>query len=435
MQYRKLSRIFLTSLLAAQTFMTALPTVTFAEDEAEQTGEVEHTEEITQETEQAQEVEQAESHEEDQPLPSGYTKTPNLSKEVITDVESDVFQMPSDFPEDLATLPLDTRSHIVVDTETGKVLLERDANTPYPIASMTKVLAMYLIYEAIDNGELSLDQKITPNDEIVETITQDPELSNVGLESGVAYPVEDLMHAIMIASANDATSAVMWEIYGSEQEASKAMQEKLDEWGLNGQIFSVSGAPNENLPESMWLEGSTAEDQNTLSARDVALMSYYTVRDYPQILDITKKDEYTFMKDTDYEEVLPTNNLLLEGYEFGRPGVTGLKSGYTDAAGKNFVATSNEDSHPIIAVAMGVFGEELSTYEEIATMLNGIERNPEVYDMDLPVFWKKTQAELEEEKQQEAEKIIEEEITNGEPMENNRDSGLTNFMRRIFNFF
>lgn len=429
MNYRKLSRIFLTSLLTTQTLLTTLPTFSLAEEESEQ------TEEITQETQQSQEVEEAETHEESQTLPPGYTKTPDLSKELVTTVEEETFQMPSDFPEDLASLPLDTRSHIVVDTKSGKVLLANDANTPYPIASMTKVLAMYLIYEALDEGKLTLDQKITPNKEIIDTITQDPELSNVGLQKDVAYPVKDLMHAIMIASANDATSALMWEIYGSEQKAAQAMQKKLDEWGLNGHIYSVSGAPNENLPESMWLEGSTQDDQNTMSARDVALMAYYTVRDYPQILDITKLSEYTFMKGTDQEEILPSNNRLLEGFDFGRPGITGLKSGYTDQAGKNFVATSTEDGHPIIAVAMGVFGEELSTYEEIATMLNGIERNPGVYDMDLPVFWKKTRAELEEEKQKEAEKVIEQEINDGEPVENNRDSGLTNFMRRIFNFF
>lgn len=364
------------------------------------------------------------------------SKTPIFNSDNVLLEPSEPIEMPEDYPSELQEWydsNMDARSYVMIDQATNKILATREGNVPYPIASMTKVLSMYLIYQALDEGTLKLDQEIEIPTEIVEDISSNEELSNVWLVEGIAYPVEDLMYAVMLQSANDATSALMWEIYGSEQAAVQAMQDKLTEWGItNAQIYSTSGAPNSEVPESWWMPGSNEMSENTMSAADMALVAQHTIEEYPQILDITSTREYTYMEGTDEEQILFNPNQLLEGGTYGRSGITGLKSGFTDAAGLNFVATGNQADRDFIAVAMGTFGEGMSSYWEIEILLDGLLDYPEVVDLDLPTNLKA---------QEPAEELVEEAAQedpateDSTPIENNRDNAITNFMRDIFGVF
>lgn len=364
------------------------------------------------------------------------SKTPIFNSDNVLLEPSEPIEMPEDYPSELQEWydsNMDARSYVVIDQETNKILANREGNVPYPIASMTKVLSMYLIYKALDEGTLTLDQEIEIPTEIVEDISSNVELSNVWLVEGISYPVEDLMYAVMLQSANDATSALMWEIYGSEQAAVQAMQDQLTEWGItNAQIYSTSGAPNSEVPESWWMPGSNEMSENTMSAADMALVAQHTIEEYPQILDITTTREYTYMEGTDEEQILFNPNQLLEGGTYGRSGITGLKSGFTDAAGLNFVATGNQADRDFIAVAMGTFGEGMSSYWEIEILLDGLLDHPEVVDLDLPTNLKA---------QEPAEELVEEAAQedsateDSTPIENNRDNAITNFMRDIFGVF
>lgn len=365
------------------------------------------------------------------------SKTPIFNSENVLLEPSESIDMPEEYPTELQEWyesNMDARSYVVIDQETNKILAHREGNVPYPIASMTKVLSMYLIYQAIEEGTLSLDQEIEIPSEIVQDISSNIELSNVWLVEGIAYPVEDLMYAVMLQSANDATSALMWEIYGSEQAAVQAMQDKLTEWGItNAQMYSTSGAPNIEVPESWWMPGSNEMSENVMSAADMALVAQHTIEDYPQILEISSTREYVYMEGTDEQQVLYNSNQLLEGGTYGREGITGLKSGFTDAAGLNFVATGSQTDRNFVAVAMGTFGEGMSSYWEIEILLDGLLDYPNLYEMNLPNNLKETQTPEE----------VEEEVTEGEeatsedsaPVENNRDNAITNFMRDIFGVF
>lgn len=364
------------------------------------------------------------------------SKTPIFNSDNVLLEPSEPIGMPEDYPSELQEWydnNMDARSYVVIDQATNKILANREGNVSYPIASMTKVLSMYLIYQALDEGTLKLDQEIEIPTEIVEDISSNEELSNVWLVEGITYPVEDLMYAVMLQSANDATSALMWEIYGSEQAAVQAMQDQLTEWGItNAQIYSTSGAPNSEVPESWWMPGSNEMSENTMSAADMALVAQHTIEEYPQILDITTTREYTYMEGTDEEQILFNLNQLLEGGTYGRSGITGLKSGFTDAAGLNFVATGNQADRDFIAVAMGTFGEGMSSYWEIEILLDGLLDHPEVIDLDLPTNLKA---------QEPAEELVEEAAQedsatkDSTPIENNRDNAITNFMRDIFGVF
>ncbi|MGO4943115.1 D-alanyl-D-alanine carboxypeptidase family protein [Ruoffia tabacinasalis] len=364
------------------------------------------------------------------------SKTPIFNSDNVLLEPSEPIEMPEDYPSELQEWydnNMDARSYVVIDQETNKILANREGNVPYPIASMTKVLSMYLIYQALDEGTLKLDQEIEIPTEIVEDISSNMELSNVWLVEGITYPVEDLMYAVMLQSANDATSALMWEIYGSEQAAVQAMQDQLTEWGItNAQMYSTSGAPNIEVPESWWMPGSNEMSENTMSAADMALVAQHTIEEYPQILDITSTREYTYMEGTDEQQILFNPNQLLEGGTYGRPGITGLKSGFTDAAGLNFVATGNQADRDFIAVAMGTFGEGMSSYWEIEILLDGLLDHPEVIDLDLP-----TNLKAQEPAEELVEEAAQEDTTTEDstPIENNRDNAITNFMRDIFGVF
>lgn len=373
------------------------------------------------------------------------TKTPNLSQDIQEVTQYNPVEMPADYPQELLdwyASNIDARSYAVVDVETNKILAQSQGNIPYPIASMSKVMAVYLVYKAIDEGKLSLDTKITIPQEIEDYYSFNPEMSAVGLYAGEEYSVEDLIHGVMFLSGNDATSALLWEIYGTEQAAVQAIREQLTEWGFTDfEFYTVSGIPNMYLPEELWMDGSNETSENKMSAVDVALMSQYVVKEFPHLLEVTSKYEYTFAAGTELEQVFYTSNQLLEGQAYGRPGITGLKSGMTDAAGRNFVSTSTENGREVIAVVMGLFpredGLDVTTYWETEILLDALLDYPDLYQLEgLPSNMRLTRAEREAELAKLAEEEAQAEMAEeGIELENRRDSPVTNFMRDLFNVF
>lgn len=373
------------------------------------------------------------------------TKIPNLSKDIQEITQYEAIETPENYPQELLdwyASNIDARSYVVVDTETNKILAQQEANVPYPIASMSKVMAMYMVYKAIDEGKLSLDTKITIPQEIEDYFSFNPEMSAVGLYAGEEYSVEDLIHGVMFLSGNDATSALLWEIYGSEQAAVQAIRVQLTDWGFtNFEFYTVSGIPNLYLPEELWIEGSNENSENKMSAADVALMSQYVVETYPALLDITSKYEYVFAEGTENEQVFYTTNLLLDGQAYGREGITGLKSGMTDAAGRNFVSTSTENGRKVIAVVMGLFDREdglaVTTYWETEILLDALLDYPDLYQLEgLASNKHLTREEREAELAKLSEENAQAELAEqGIELENRRDSPVTNFMRNLFNIF
>lgn len=373
------------------------------------------------------------------------TKTPNLSQDIQEVIQYDTIEIPAEYPQELLDWyesNIDARSYAVIDVETNKILAQSQANVPYPIASMSKVMAVYLVYKAIDEGKLSLDTMITIPQEIEDYFSFNPEMSAVGLYAGEEYSVEDLIHGVMFLSGNDATSALLWEIYETEQAAVKAIRQQLTDWGFTDfEFYTVSGIPNLYLPESLWIEGSNETSENKMSAMDVALMSQYVVKEFPQLLEVTSKEDYTFAAGTELEQVFYTSNQLLVGQTYGRPGITGLKSGMTDAAGRNFVSTSTENGREIIAVVMGLFpredGLDVTTYWETEILLDALLDYPDLYQLEgLPSNMRLTRAEREAELAKLAEEEAQAEMAEeGIELENRRDSPVTNFMRDLFNVF
>ncbi|HFI0332804.1 TPA: D-alanyl-D-alanine carboxypeptidase PBP3 [Streptococcus suis] len=234
---------------------------------------------------------------------------------------------------------------IAVEVSTGKVLYEQDSQTPASIASISKLLSVYLVYEALEKGEIQLDTMVDISD-YPYSLTANTELSNVNLDAR-SYSVSDLLNASLITSSNSAIIALAEKIAGSEAAFVDKMKEKVAEWGItDATIVNTSGLDNSDLGENIY-PGSKPDDSNQFSALDVAIIARRLILDYPQVLNITSLNAYDFGGYTYYS----TNQMLSEGTH-ARGGVDGLKTGTSNSAGSSFVATTTQANMRIITVVL-----------------------------------------------------------------------------------
>lgn len=234
---------------------------------------------------------------------------------------------------------------IAVEVSTGKVLYEQDSQTPASIASISKLLSVYLVYEALEKGEIQLDTMVDISD-YPYSLTANTELSNVNLDAR-SYSVSDLLNASLITSSNSAIIALAEKIAGSEAAFVDKMKAKVAEWGITDTtIVNTSGLDNSDLGENIY-PGSKPDDSNQFSALDVAIIARRLILDYPQVLNITSLNAYDFGGYTYYS----TNQMLSEGTH-ARGGVDGLKTGTSNSAGSSFVATTTQANMRIITVVL-----------------------------------------------------------------------------------
>ena len=264
---------------------------------------------------------------------------------------------------------------IAIEATTGKVLYEKDATTPDGVASMTKILTAYMVYKAVDQGKITWDTEVDISDYPF-NLTVDSEVSNVPLDSR-KYTVKQLLDATLISSANSAAIALAEKISGSESAFVDTMTAQLKEWGIaDAKLFNASGLNNKYLGDNRY-PGSKADDENTMSALDVAIIADHLIKDYPQVLEITKQTETDFEGDNK----LTTHNYMLEGQDNYREGVDGLKTGTTELAGASFVAHSNENGMSLITVVMNADNggeDEAARFTATNELLDYVTQNWEI---------------------------------------------------------
>lgn len=227
-----------------------------------------------------------------------------------------------------ASLKLNAKGAILMEPQSGKILWEQEAHyRGYP-ASMTKLMTMIVAMDAVTNGQASLDDPVRTS-ERAESFGG----AEVFLEEGETVPLEKMLIAIAVASANDASVAVAEHIAGSEEAFVELMNAKAKELGLKDTHFTNSHGLH--------------DPNHYTTPYDMALIARYALK-YPKILEWTSIKRYTFRQDP--LTILDTTNKMLYWY----PGTDGFKTGYTDAAGLNLVSTVEKDGLRLIAVVMGV---------------------------------------------------------------------------------
>ena len=226
-------------------------------------------------------------------------------------------------------LPVNAKSAILIEESTGKVIFEKNADEQLNPASMTKIMSLVLIYEALE------DEKISLNDEVI--ISKDASSmggSQVYINEGEVYKVEELLKGVAIASANDAVVALAEKVYGSKEEFVNKMNEKAHILGLKNTHFVNP-------------HGLDASDHYS-SARDMSIMAKELLK-HKDVLNYTSKYEDYFRKKDGSSIWLVNTNKLVRFYN----GMDGLKTGYTSMAGYCLTATAVKNNVRLISVVMG----------------------------------------------------------------------------------
>lgn len=217
-------------------------------------------------------------------------------------------------------------SAVLIEAETGKVLFKKEANQVRACASITKVMTMILVMEAIDEGKLTMEDTITASAHAASMGGSD-----IWLEEGEVMTVHDLIKATMVASANDAAVALAEEVEGSEDAFVVKMNEKAKELGMKNTTFKNCNGLD--------------EEGHLTTAYDVALMSQELIK-HKEIFEFTSI-WLDYLRDGKTQIV--NTNKLLKSYK----GITGLKTGTTSQAGSCISATATRDGLTLIAVVLG----------------------------------------------------------------------------------
>ncbi len=214
---------------------------------------------------------------------------------------------------------------IVVDAGTGVVLHEKNATVSWYPASLTKMMTVYLAFEAIEEGRLSFDEALTAS---AHAAAQPP--TRLGLREGYVITVDAAIRAIVARSANDVAVALAERLGGSEEVFAAFMTVQARVLGMTATQFrNASGLPD--------------HDQVT-TARDMAVLARALIDDFPQHYHYFSARAFTFGG-----RILPTYNGILTSY----PGADGIKSGFTCGSGYNLVASARHGDRRLIGVLLG----------------------------------------------------------------------------------
>lgn len=270
----------------------------------------------------------------------------------------------------LPELTIQAKSVILLDADTGHVLYEKNKDLALPPASMSKIMTELLVLEAIESQAISWDQAVTPS-EYVRMISESPGLASVSLQQGQTYTVRELFEAMAIHSANDAAIALAETVAGDEGAFVKLMNERAGQLGLEQSHFvNSSGLNNRDLGKYRSTGG--VNEDNQMSAQDLARLAQRLLIKYPEILETAEKPTLNFSTDT-----YGNTNLMLPGVgsSLEYAGVDGLKTGFTDEAGYCFIGTVERDGTRLISVVMGTdsitarFTETIKLYDAAFSLM------------------------------------------------------------------
>ena len=216
-------------------------------------------------------------------------------------------------------------SAIIVDAQNGEILLARAADSNRHPASLTKIMTLYMTFDAIKEGSLSLNDRISISKHAA---SMSP--SKLGLRPGQTIRVEDAIKAIVTKSANDIAAALGERLGGTERAFASRMTRRAHAIGMSRTTFrNASGLP---------------DPQQVTTARDMAKLAMALLRDFP--------DQYHYFGIRNFEykgAVMRNHNRLLGEY----PGLDGIKTGYINASGFNLVASAKQNGHRLIGVVFG----------------------------------------------------------------------------------
>lgn len=249
---------------------------------------------------------------------------------ILTPIDESVMVLSEEDLIDDVQFDLYSPSAILVEASTGKIIYQKNSTEARVPASMTKIMTMILIMEAIHSGKLKYEDKLIASENASRMGG-----TTIYLDTGEEMSVEDLLKGLAITSANDAAIVFSEAIGGSEEEFVEMMNNKARELGcVNTHFVNPNGL---------------TEDGHHSCAYDMSIMGAYLVNNYPEILKFTNIYEDYLRKGTDKEFWLVNTNKLVRFYEE----VDGLKTGWTNESGYCLTATMKKNGIRFISVVMG----------------------------------------------------------------------------------
>lgn len=233
-------------------------------------------------------------------------------------------------------LELTAKAALLMDARSGEVLYGNNIDEPLPIASITKLMTLTLVLEAVERNEIALT-------DLVDTTEYAASMggSQVWLEYGEQLTLDEILYAIAVGSANDAAVAVAEFVAGSEATFVQQMNKRALELGLEQTIYTNASG----LPPSLL---GIPDGKQVMSAKDVANLSRFALS-VPLLMDYVSTYEYTMRAETTKKPQLWNYNKLIRRYE----GVDGFKTGFTTEAGHCLSVTAQRNDIRLIAVVLG----------------------------------------------------------------------------------
>jgi serine-type D-Ala-D-Ala carboxypeptidase (penicillin-binding protein 5/6) len=220
---------------------------------------------------------------------------------------------------------------ILIDAKSGVVLYEKDADTAVPPASMSKLVTQTVVFDALKSGQLKIDQEFIVSTDAWRRGGGAAGGSTMYAEVNSRIKVDDLIHAAIIQSANDACIVMAEGMAGSEQAFTQRMANKAKELGLKNSTFAnATGLPDPN---------------HKMSVRDLSIVARYIITNHPDYYKIYSQPEFLWNKINQQNR-----NPLLKDY----PGAEGMKTGYTKEAGYGLVGSALRDGRRLILVVAGL---------------------------------------------------------------------------------
>ena len=231
------------------------------------------------------------------------------------------------------TQPFETRAGqaFMIDAETGTVLFSKDPDTPFPPASLAKLMTMEVVFNAIRTGKLSLDDEFTVSEHAWRTGGAPSRTSTMFAALNSSIRVEDLIQGVIVQSANDGCIILAEGMAGSEDNFVQLMNERARELGLTTSVFRNS-------------TGLPAEGQ-FVTARELVRLATHIWREYPEFYKYYSQADFTWNK------IFQRNRNPLLGLNIG---ADGLKTGYTEASGYAIVGSAARDGRRVFIAMSGV---------------------------------------------------------------------------------
>ncbi|WP_047999336.1 D-alanyl-D-alanine carboxypeptidase family protein [Lactiplantibacillus herbarum] len=264
----------------------------------------------------------------------------------------------------------EVKAAYVIDAKSGQAVYAQNADQKLPIASLSKLMTLYLVEQAIDQGKIKWTDTV-PIDKNVRKMATSSTLSVMPMPADEKFTVKELFAATLVGSSNSGAIALGEYVGGSNAAFIKSMNRQATKWHLDAHFISASGLDNTDLTNyDLMIKGTGEQGQNMVSARAVTTIAQHLINQYPDVIDVANHRSVKIHKYT-----VPTSVQILKGEEYydAQVPVDGLKTGYTNQAGACLVATYKQNGRRMIATTLGATWK-FTANNNLRLMLKNTER-------------------------------------------------------------